>query len=250
MSTNIKKELEVRIVNELFVQALCYLSTESSLVLHVSILTEYLLEEFLVYLVLLEALNLGNLIAELRLHVLHSITLYLQELRNLSIIVWISLAWIESDDVAQLSTIKQLLLVVYLDIAWHQDSALNCNTAFLSVAILVKLTQITLEHIIALVVLCLLIATRTRCQHIYLLVDSLVVNNDFVVIHLIATSERHLHLRSHCYVKHKGVRTVLLDIYRSLLLRSKRLAKHLDLIVLNILVDLLADNLVDSFHLN
>ena len=79
MLTNVEDELVVRVVNQLLLQALSNLSTESSLVLHVSILTEYLLEELLVNLVLLEALDLCNLEAELRLQVSYSLTLNLQE---------------------------------------------------------------------------------------------------------------------------------------------------------------------------
>ena len=63
--TNVENELIIRIVNELCLQALCNLSTESSLVLHVSILTENLLKELFVDFMLLETLDFCNLEAEL-----------------------------------------------------------------------------------------------------------------------------------------------------------------------------------------
>ena len=56
MSTNVQDKLVVRVVNQLSLQALSNLSTECSLVLHVSILTKSLLEEFLIDLMLLQAL--------------------------------------------------------------------------------------------------------------------------------------------------------------------------------------------------
>ena len=191
----IEDELVVRVVNQLLLQALSDLSTESSLVLHVSILTEYLLEELLVNLVLLEALDLCDLEAELRLQVSNSLTLDLQERRNLCIVLWVSLLRVESDYITHLSVIEEILLLLYLDVTRHQDSTLNSDTTFLGVTVLVELTDITLQKVVLLILLALLVATCTLSVHLYLLVEDLVANLDVIVINLVATVESYLELR-------------------------------------------------------
>ena len=218
MSTNVQDKLVVRVVNQLSLQALSNLSTECSLVLHVSILTKSLLEEFLIDLMLLEALDFCNLVAELRLQVLDSITLNLQKLRNLCIVVWISLLRVESDDIAYLSVIEEVFLLLYLDITWHHNSTLNGDTTFLGVTILIEFTQITLQHIVSLIRLCLLIASSTRCIHINLLVKNLIIYSNVVVINLVTARKCNLEFWCYCDIKHKCVRTILLNVNWSLLL--------------------------------
>ena len=218
MSTNIKEELIVRVTYQLCLQALSNLSTESSLVLHICILTKSQLEELLVYLMLLETLDFCNLIAELRLQILHRITLNLQELSYLCIVIWISLLRIECDDITYLCLIEKVLLLFYLNVAWHHNGSLYSNATFLGVTILVQLTQVTLQHIILLINLSLLIATRTRSIHFYLLIKNLIINSDIVVIYLITTRKSNLELWSNSDVKHECIRTILLNINWLLLL--------------------------------
>ena len=245
---NVENELIIRIVNELCLQALCNLSTESCLVLHVSILTENLLKELFVDFMLLETLDFCNLEAELWLQVLNSFTLNLQEWRNLSIVLWISLLRVECDYITELSIVEEILLLVNLDVARHQDRTLYSDTTFLGIAIFIKLTQVTLQKVILLVLLSLLIATCTLSVHINLLIENLIINCDVIIINLVATIESYLELWSNSDIKHKCERSTILQVSWLLLLWWERLTEHLDIVVLYILVNLLTNELVDSFH--
>ena len=81
----------------------------------------------------------------------------LQERRQLYIALGISLARIEGDDVTKLGAIEKFLLLVNLDVVWQQHGSLYYETTLLSIAILVKLTKVTLEHVVVLILLSLLI---------------------------------------------------------------------------------------------
>ena len=167
---------------------------------------------------LLEALDFCNLVAELRLQVLDSITLNLQKLRNLCIVVWISLLRVESDDIAYLSVIEEVFLLLYLDITWHHNSTLNGDTTFLGVTILVELADITLQKVVLLILLALLVAACTLSVHLYLLVEDLVIYSNVVVINLVTARKCNLEFWCYCDIKHKCVRTILLNVNWSLLL--------------------------------
>ena len=167
---------------------------------------------------LLEALDLCDLEAELRLQVSNSLTLNLQERRNLCIVLWVSLLRVECDYITKLSIVEEILLLLYLDVARHQDSALYSDTTFLGVTILVELTDITLQQVVLLILLALLVATCTLSVHLYLLVEDLIVNLDVIVIYLVATVESYLELRCNSDIKHKCECSTILQVSWLLLL--------------------------------
>ena len=197
-----------------------------------------------------EAAHLGHLEAEVTLVVLHFVFLDLQQRRHLSVVVGIGLPGVEGDDVAHLGTLKELLLIVHLNIIGHQHGTSHLKTAFLSVALLVELAQVTLEKIALLIAVSLLVFACTRCEHVDLLVDQLVVNSYIIVHNLILSVELHLEFGGHGNIEHEGIRSGLLQILRFLLLGSHGLTEHLNLVILDILVDLLTHKFVDGIHLN
>ena len=90
----------------------------------------------------------------------------------------------------------------------------------------------------------------TRSEHIDLTVHEVVVNLDCVVVESILVGEFHLELWSHGDIKLEHVWSVLLQVYRLLTLVCHWLAEHLDLVLVYILIELLADDLVDLLSLN
>ena len=113
--TNILHELEVLIYSKLLLQTFCNLSTESLLILNL-ILTEQAIEQLLINSMLSKARDLCNLIAEVSSKILSLLTLNLKKSSNLAIVLWISLLWVESDDITWLATIEELLLILNLDV--------------------------------------------------------------------------------------------------------------------------------------
>ena len=112
---NVEEELEVRVGLELWLERLSNLVTELFLALNL-VLTEHLVEEVLIDLCLLVAADLCDLIAEVRLELLSYLAVDLEESRDLCFAFRISLARVECDDVAELSTLEEILLLVNLDV--------------------------------------------------------------------------------------------------------------------------------------
>ena len=84
--------------------------------------------------------------------------------------------------------------------------------------------------------------------HIHLLVYQFVVHLDGIVVNLIVAAQLNLKFGSHGNVEDERIGSILLHIHRLLLLRRQGIAQHLNLILLNILVDLLAYELVNLIH--
>ena len=90
----------------------------------------------------------------------------------------------------------------------------------------------------------------TALIHIYLLVDELVVYRDVVVVHLVLAANLGLEGGSYGNVELKLQGTVALEVQLCLLVAGQRLAKHLNLVLTNISVQLLAQHLVHHVHLD
>ena len=90
----------------------------------------------------------------------------------------------------------------------------------------------------------------TRCIHLHLLVDDLIVNGDIVEVDLVLVGQLDLELRSHGNVEYKSIGCFTLNIHSLLLVAGHGFAEHLDLVLVYILVDLLAQELVDHVHLH
>ena len=248
---HVDEELVVAVCLKLRLETLGYPGAELFLALH-CVLAEHVVEHLLVHLSLLEAAYLYHLIAEIGIHRLHSLAVYLEQACHFGVVVRISLARVEGDDVARFCVVEQLLLVFHLNIFGHHHGSVHRYSAFLCVAVGVQLTQVALQHValLAVVRVCLLIASQLTCEHIHLLVDELVVRLDVVVSELGVAVELYLELRSHSYVEHESVRSVLLYVHRLLLFRRKGLSEHLYLVVLYISINLLSHELVKSVHLH
>ena len=80
------------------------------------ILTEQAIEQLLINSMLSKTRDLCNLIAEVSSKILSLLTLNLKKSSNLAIVLWISLLWVESDDITWLATIEKLLLILNLDV--------------------------------------------------------------------------------------------------------------------------------------
>ena len=249
MLTNIEQELVVAILLQLWSNALSNLSTESLLVLNLT-LTEHTVEELLVNLSRLEVTDLSNLEAEVSIQILNLLLLNLQQGSNLSIVIGVSLLGVESDDVASLSTVEQLLLVVGLDVSRHNHGSLGSDTTFLGVTVLVKLAHVTSQCIVTAEYLSLNELTSLRCIHLYLIVEHLIINLDGVIVNLISASQLSLELRSYGNIEHEcQIISVLKVLGYLLLLVWEGLTQHLDLVLTNILIQLLAQQLVNLVNL-
>ena len=234
MLTDVEQELIVAVSLELLTDLVGNLLTELLLALH-STLTEGLVEQCLVHLSLHETADLGNLESEVTLVVFHLFLLNLQQARYLDIALRIGLAGIPSDDVTQLTAVKQLLLVVHLHILRHQHGVGNLNAT-------VHLAQVTLQHVtlLGIKLLNLLILTGTALIHLHLLVDELVVNGDVIERNLVLTAQLSLKLRGYGNVELKCQGLVALEVEGFLLLAGEGLTQHLNLVLTNIFVQLLA----------
>ena len=242
-------ELEVGVHLKLLLQALRYLGAEVGFVLH-GILAEHLVEQLLTHLGLDVARYFGNLIAEVSRQAGHLFLLHLEQRSHFNVAIGVSLLRVEGDDVAQLAALKELLLVVRLDVVGHKHRALDGNATLLGVALLVKLAQVALQHVVCLVFLHLVIVAGARREHVNLAVDYVVVNGDSVVVYGVLVGQRGVHLGSNGYVKLERVGSVLLQVDRLLRLVGQRLAEHLDVVVLHIFIYFLAEELVDFVHLH
>ena len=90
----------------------------------------------------------------------------------------------------------------------------------------------------------------TTLIHLYLLVDELVVNSDIVERHLVLTTQLCLKLGGYGNVELKLQGLVALEVELSLLIAWQGLAQHVNLVVLNIAVELLAQQLVHYIYLH
>ena len=179
--------------------------------------------------------------------------LYLQERCHFRIILWISLARIECNDVAELCALEEFLLVFHLNILWHHHRSLYGYTAFECVSVCVELAEVALQHIALLCVIAIygLVVACTACEHIHLLVDELVVNLNFVVVNSIFICQLGLELGSHSDVKLEHVRCLtVFYIHRFLCLVRHRLSEHLNLIVYDVFLEVFSDDFVDCIHLH
>ena len=146
--TDVEQELIVAVLLQLGSDGLGDLLTEGLLVLHLT-LTEHTVEEFLIHLCWLEVTDLSDLVTEVSCQILYLLLVNLQQGCNLCVIVWISLFRVEGDDVTGLRAVKEFLLILSLDIGRHHHTTLGSDTTFLGVALLIELTQITGDGIVA-----------------------------------------------------------------------------------------------------
>ena len=195
--------------------------------------------------------DLVDLIAEVAVQVLHVVLLHLQQGSHLGIVIRISLLRVEGDDITLLRTVEELALLLVLDISGHDHGSLVGKTALLSVTLFVELTQLTCQCVVAAEGLCLLELATLRGVHLHLVVNELVVNLDIIIRDLVLVRQLSLHLRSHGNVEYELQITFLLEILRFLLLLIRqRLTQHLDLVLLDIAIKLLADQAVHFLHLH
>ena len=251
VGTHVEQELIVTVGLELLTDLISNLLAELFLVLY-SALTEGLVKQSLVNLSLLEAADLGNLIGKVTLVVLDFLLLNLQQARNLYIALRISLAGIPSDDVAQFGTLEEFLLVVHLHILRHQHSISHLDTTFFHIAVSVQLTKVALQHIalFRIEILYLLILSCTALIHLYLLVNEFIVNSDVIERNLVLTAQFGLELRSHSNIKLKLQGLVTLEIKLLLLVTGKWLTQHVNLVILYISIQFLAQHTVNHVNLD
>ena len=148
--------------------------------------------------------NLGHLIAEVARQVLHLLFLNLQQGSHLGIIVGISLLGIEGDDITGLASVEELLLVISLDIGRHDHATLSSDTTLKGIALVIELTKVTGQRIIAFEHLALDELTRLRLVHLNLLVNQLVIHIDGIVINLILSRQSHAEFRGNGNIKDEG----------------------------------------------
>ena len=244
VSTNVEQELVVAVSLELLADLVSNLLTESLLVLDIA-LAKGLVEQLLIDLSLDKARNLSDLESEVASVLTNLLLINLHHGSNLYVALRISLAGIPCDDITQLTTVEELLLVVNLDVLRHQHSVSNLNTTLNA-----YLAQVTLQHVALFRVesLYLLVVTGTALIHLNLLVNELVVNGNVIERHLVLATQLGLELRSHSDIELEFQRLVALEIQLSLLVAGERLAQHMDFVILDIAIELLAQHLV--YHVN
>ena len=164
-----------------------------------------MIEEFLIYFMILELLNLGNLIAKITLMLSNLFLLDFQQGRYLHIAFGICLARTKSDNITNLGAIEQFLLIIDLDIFRHHHSCLNGNTTFHSITFSIKLTKVALHHIALFIYLAVHILTSLRCEHVNLLINKLIINLDLVVIYCILVGQFDAELRCDSNIEHEGI---------------------------------------------
>ena len=73
-------------------------------------------------------------------------------------------------------------------------------------------------------------------KHFYLLVDEFVINGDFIVGHLVFSGQFDTELGSHSDIEYEFERSCAFEVLLHLLLRRHGLAKHLDIVFTDILI--------------
>ena len=196
--------------------------------------------------------NRCHLKTEVGRQVFHLFLVHFQQCSYLSIVVRISLPGVECDDVAEFGTLKQFLLLFYLDISWHDHTAVGGDTTLQRVALLVQLTQVAGQRVVAAEHLDLLELTSLLGIHPNLVVNEVVVHLDGIVVNLVLAGQFCLKLWCHGNIEDEREGTVSSQILRLLLLAGQRFAQHLDLIITNITHQLVAQQTVDfvGFHLS
>ena len=182
----------------------------------------------------------------------HFLLVDLQQRAYLSVVVGICLTRIPGDDVAQLGSVEELLLVVHLNILRHEHSCLYLDTAFKGVALGIELAQVALEHIalLGIVSLSLVVMAVARSIHINLFVDNLVLNGYVVIVNsiLLAKLNAEFGCQGNVELEHVGCRTF--EVNGLLALVGKGLSQHGKLVVGNVLLQAVAQQLVDGIHLH
>ena len=174
-----------------------------------------------------------------------------QKCRDFYVVVGISSHRVESDDIAQLGTVKEFFLVFYFDVLRHQRSTLNGNAAFERIVVLVQLTEVALQHITLFRIesIHLVVVAGTALEHLDLLVNQLVVNGNLIVVNLVLAVQFNLELRCDGNVELELIRSFLFQINTLLGLRGHRLAQHLDFVVGYVFLEILTQDSVDDIHL-
>ena len=243
VGTYIKQELVITVLLKLGCNRVGNLLTEFLLVLD-GTFTENTVEELLIYFCRLEMTDFCNLVAEVGSQILDVVFLNLQKCSNLCVIVGISLLGIEGDDVASLCTVEKLALIFVLDISRHHHRTLGGDTTFLGVTVLVKLAHVTSEGVITAEHISLYKLTALRLIHGHLVVDEFLVGGDGVVINLIFSCELSLEVWCDGNIEYKSQILVFLKVLWNLLLIGQRLAQHLDIVLLDVCIQLLAKHFV------
>ena len=81
------------------------------------------------------------------------------------------------------------------------------------------------------------------------MVYELIVYRNVIVIDLILAVQLNMEFRCNGNIEYECIGCIFLKVLRLLLFRGQRLAKHLDFIILYVLVNLLSDEFIDGIHL-
>ena len=92
--------------------------------------------------------------------------------------------------------------------------------------------------------------TRTASEHIHLLVNELVVNLDRIMVDGVLVVNLYVDFRSNGNIEYKLKGTVLLQILLYLSCIGQRIAKHGNLVVNDITIELFTQHLIDNVHLD
>ena len=245
--TNIQQELIIAVSSKLVSNNFFYLGTEFFFGLD-NTFAKYLVENLLVQFTCHEASNFFYLEAEIGFHFGDSFFVNLQQRRKLGCITVPCGIRIEHEYVVHLCVGKDSFLVVVLHISRHHHGTFHLNTAFFGIAFCIQFGEQTFQHIVIGISVHLFVFTITLRISLYLVVNHFFGYINRIVIHFIGGSNLSFEFRRQSYVEQefKFFHCVEVNGFLLVFIRQ-RLAQHIHLIILNILIYGIRKKLINLF---
>jgi len=234
---DIEQEFVVAVGSELYTDSLFHLGAEFFFGLHY-ILTEHLIEDFLVQFARHEAGNFIHLEAEVRLQFTGTFLVDFEQRSQFGSVAVPSSMGVEHEHVVHLGIGKDSLLVVVLHIRRHHNGVFHLDAILLHGAVVVEFGQQTFQHVIVCIHIYALILTVTLGVHFDLSVHHFVGHLNVIVVHLIFL--RHFHLEFGCQGDVEYELKIFLRVEVNgflVFFIGKRFSQHIHLIILYIFVD-------------
>ena len=172
----------------------------------------------------------------------HVCLLNLQDGSQLCLVAVISLEWVHNQHVVHLGTIELSLLFVVLQVSWHNRCLLYLDTAFLHAAVLIQLSQDTLDHVIAaLIFLHVFHVAVLLLVGIYLTLYHLISHVYGVIRNLILSRETYCEFWCQRNVKLESEIICCSKVHWFLLLAWEWLTQHVHVVLADILENLILE---------